>query len=116
MSQDPQEIPQIIWHQSGVNPKGEPFVQLLKGEHIIGQMSPEQARDHARAIMEAAEAAEQDAFMMAFLQQKIGLDFHQAGQVLIDFRNWRAHQTGKRGGPTNVRDWVMPDPNPGARE
>ncbi|HEU0142919.1 MAG TPA: hypothetical protein VFQ79_24580 [Bryobacteraceae bacterium] len=48
----------ILWHQCGVSPRGEPFVQLLRGDQIIGQMSPEQARDFARAITEAAEAAE----------------------------------------------------------
>lgn len=100
----------VLWHQSGVNQRGEPFVQLLRGMTVIGQMDPEQARDHARAITEAAEAAEQDAFMLSFLQDetKIGLDHHRAMRVLMDFRAWRTARTGKKSGATNPRDWVMP--------
>ena len=106
MKKDAKE--RVLWHQSGVAPTGEPFVQLLLDEEIIAQLSPEQARDHARAITEAAEAAEQDAFMMAFAQEKIGLDFNTAGRVLVDFRNFRAERTGKSQGPTRPTDWVMP--------
>ena len=35
----------------------------MREAKIIGQMSPEEARDHAQAMTEAAEAAEQDAFI-----------------------------------------------------
>jgi hypothetical protein len=98
-----------LWHQSGINQQGEPFVQLLRGEKIIAQMDPEQARDHASAITEAAEAAEQDAFMVHFLREKIGLTLHEAGRVLVEFREWRRDLTGKSSGPTNPRDWVMPE-------
>lgn len=66
------------------------------------------ARDHARAITEAAEAAEQDAFIMDFMQKKVGVDFNTAGQVLVDFRHFRAEHTGKSQGPTNPKDWLMP--------
>lgn len=100
-----------LWHQSGVSPTGEPFIQLLLDEQIIAQLSPEMARDHARAILEAAEAAEQDAFIMAFAQKRIGLDFTQAGRLLMDFRAYRAELTGKSQGPSNPRDWVMPPPD-----
>lgn len=102
-----------LFHQSGVNPKGEPFVQLLLDGRVIAQMAPEEARDHARAITEAAEAAEQDAFLMDFFQTRIRLDFNRAGQVLIDFRRWR-EKRGKRGGPTDPKDWTMPDSTPQA--
>jgi len=98
----------VLWHQSGVAPTGEPFVQLLRDEEIIAQMSPEQARDHARAITEAAEAAEQDAFLMSFAREQIGLPFNEAGKILIAFREYRARTTGKSQGPTKARDWVMP--------
>jgi len=102
----PQE--RTLWHQPGVSPKGDPFVQLLLDEEIIAQMSPEQARDHARAVTEAAEAAEQDAFLMEFAQRKIGLGFDEAGKLLIAFRQFRAERTGKSQGPTRRTDWVMP--------
>jgi len=103
---DPKE--EILWHQSGVSPTGKPFVQLLKNTEIICQMSPEQARDHARAITEAAEASEQDAFIMDFFQNKIGISFEELGSILVAFREYRAQTTGKSQGPTKLRDWVMP--------
>lgn len=101
----------ILWHQSGVSPTGEPFVQLLRGTEIVCQMSPEQARDHARTVIEAAEAAEQDAFLLAFSQKELGLEFPAAGRILIAFREYRAKTTGKSQGPTHARDWVMPPPD-----
>jgi hypothetical protein len=107
MAKDPPKE-QVLWHQSGVAPTGEPFVQLLLDQQIIAQMSPEMARDHARALTEAAEAAEQDAFIMTFAQEKIGLSFADAGQLLVGFRNFRAERTGKSQGPTRPSDWVMP--------
>ena len=95
----------VLWHQSGVSPTGDPFVQL------IPQMSPEQAREHARAITEAAEAAEQDSFLMDFARNQIGLDLETAGRMLVAFRQYRAERTGKSQGPTDPRDWVMPPPD-----
>ena len=108
MSKTPELKEQHLWHQSGVAPTGEPFVQLLLDDQIIAQLSPAMARDHARAITEAAEAAEQDAFLMHFAQTQIGLDFNRAGQLLIAWRNYRQEQTGKSQGPRHPKDWVMP--------
>jgi hypothetical protein len=102
----------VLWHQSGVNAKGEPLVQLIRGTDVIAQMSPEQARDHARSITEAAEASEQDAFFVWFLQHEVGVSKEQAFGVLMDFRRKRAERTGKRGGLTSPRDWVMPEGAP----
>lgn len=50
-----------LWHQSGVNRKGEPFIQLMLDDAVVCQLSTEEARDHARNVLEAAEASEQDA-------------------------------------------------------
>lgn len=101
----------VLWHQSGVSPKGEPFVQLILDNEVIAQMSPEQARDHARTLTEAAEAAEQDAFLIDFGRNKLGLDREREGVLLVAFREWRAEQTGKSQGPRDKRDWVMPAPD-----
>lgn len=102
------ETEKVLWHQSGVSPKGDPFVQLLLDEKIIAQMSPEQARDHARTVMEAAEAAEQDAFIFEWAQRKVGVGLEQAMALIVDFRKYRAERTGKSQGPTRPTDWVMP--------
>ena len=98
----------VLWHQSGVAPTGEPFVQLIRDEEVIAQMSPEQARDHARAITEAAEAAELDAFLIDFMHKKVGMPMTEAGTILIALRKFRADTTGKSQGPTRPKDWVMP--------
>jgi hypothetical protein len=96
-----------------VNKAGQPFVQLLLDNQIIAQMTTEEARDHARAITEAAEAAEQDAFMLSFMQEKVGLDLNRAFQVLLDFRAWRV-RTFKSGPPTSKEQWVMPQETDGS--
>lgn len=99
----------ILWHQSGVNKEGDPFVQLLRGNKVIAQMDPAQARDHGRAILEAAEAAEQDAFIFDWVLNKVGGGSTQAAGLLQDFRAYRRERTGKQGGPVNAREWIMPD-------
>jgi len=99
----------ILWHQSGVNAKGEPFVQLLRGTAIVGQMSTTEARDHAQAMLEAAEAAETDAFILKWVREHVGAGDEQAVGLLADFRRYRSMITGKREGPQRSGDWVMPE-------
>jgi len=98
----------ILWHQSGVNQKGEPFVQLIFGNRVIAQMDVEQAREHGRTIVEAAEAAETDAFIFDWVINRVGAEPENAGAMLVDFRKYRTERTGKRHGATSKRDWVMP--------
>jgi hypothetical protein len=43
---DPKE--RTLWHQSSVNKHGEAFIQLLMDDEVICQLSPEEARDHAK--------------------------------------------------------------------
>lgn len=97
MSDKPQEF-STLWHQSGVNRDGVPFVQLIRDETVISQMSVEQAREHAAAILEAAEAAEQDAFLVHWVKEGVGCGEEQAAGILMEFRNWRRERTGKRSG------------------
>ena len=101
-----------LWHQSGINPKGEPFVQLLLDREIIAQLTPELARQHAQQIVEAAEAAEQDAFLFDWVMRKVGAGPAQAAGMIADFRRYRAERTGKSQGPTRPTDWVMPPEGP----
>ena len=109
----PKQEDHIIWHQSGINPGGKPFVQLLKDDQVIGQMSPQQAREHAQAIVEAAEAAEQDAFLWHFAREKLLIPEQEAYGLILQFRKFREQTTGKSQGPTRPTDWIMPPADAG---
>lgn len=66
----------------------EPYVCIsFAGERI--QMSPEDARQHAHQVMIAADAAESDAFLVKFLQDRLGLNAELIGNILVDFRYYR---------------------------
>lgn len=97
-----------IWHQSGVNQKGEPFVQLLVDEKVVGQFNPAECRDHARTITEAAEAAEQDAFMLEFFQKNLNMKLEEVWPIIIQFREWREAK-GKKGPPSRKSDFMVTD-------
>jgi|SRR5215831_1298037 len=90
---------------SGINEKGEGFVQLrTAGARVPGvvadapvllsQMTPAEARNFAQNVMEAAEAAETDAFMWHFFKARMKLDTHTVAGFLGDFRKWRESQGG----------------------
>ena len=53
------------------------------------QLVTDQARDIAQQILEAAEAAESDGFLIEFAAARIGVPLEQAGQLLQEFRAWR---------------------------
>jgi hypothetical protein len=99
----------VLWHQSGVGKDGEPFVQLLMDQKIICQMDVAQARDHARVVLEAAESAEQDAFIYDWVLNRVGSGQTQAAGLLQDFRQYRRERTGKSTGARTPRDWIMPE-------
>lgn len=85
----------LFW-ASGVNQKGEAFIQLSKvyksgKREIVAQLDPWQARDTALNALSAAEAAQTDALLLKFFKEKLGLtDPAQYGAIMIDFRNLRA--------------------------
>jgi len=93
-----------------MNADGEPFIQLIRGTEVIAQMSTAQAREHALAVLATAEAADQDAFIYDWVVNRVGSGVQQAAGLLMDFRQYREERTGKKGGPTSARDFVMPPP------
>ena len=101
-------MPGNLLHQSGVNQDGDPFVQLILDGEIIGQFSTDEAREHAHAMVEAAEAAEQDAFIVFYAKTRIGAKPKAAVKLLQDFREWRNMTTSKRGGPSDPTEWIRP--------
>lgn len=66
----------------------EPFVEINAPQLRI-QMSPENARDLALNLLQAAEAAYSDGFLIEFLTDAIGSDPAQAAMLLGEFRKWR---------------------------
>lgn len=75
---------------SGVSAKHfKPFVQLWWGKQGC-QMTPNEAREHAYGILAAAEAAESDAILVAFLREKVGIkEGVDVSLILRDFRTFR---------------------------
>lgn len=69
----------------------KPYVQvLIKAADFMTQMPPDKARELAMNLLEAAEAAEGDGFLMGFLQDDIGIeDVEKQAQVLHLFREYR---------------------------
>jgi len=67
----------------------QPFVQIHtdKLKEPL-QLSPEEARDLALNLLEAAEASEQDAFIFEFHSQLTD-DERVGANILIEFRKWR---------------------------
>jgi hypothetical protein len=97
-----------LWHQSGVNSKGEPFVQLFLDEEPISQFTVEEARNFALVFLESAEAAEQDAFMRDFILKRVGGTEVVAAGLIQDFRKWREAR-GKKGPPSDPQEFVRTD-------
>ena len=80
----------ILWAipMFGANTK-QGLVELRLEDKVV-QLHVDEARDFAFSILEAAEAAETDEFLMSFLETKIGMgDLAIRCGVLKDFRNWR---------------------------
>jgi hypothetical protein len=92
---------------SGVNQRGEPFIQLAQirdGKRILlGQMTPNEARSLAMQGIEAAEAAETDAYMWKFFKTRMELQDAQVAAFIADFRDFRA-QFGTSE-PTSPEHW-----------
>ncbi len=59
------------------------------------QIDTPQARALAFQILEAADAAESDGFLVEFLQQAGQMNIDQASALLIEFRKWRDQKRQK---------------------
>jgi hypothetical protein len=67
---------------------GQGFVDLRWGAQA-GQLSPEEARQHALAVLGAAEAAELDALVYAELTSAVGVNDGAAAAFLLRLRERR---------------------------
>lgn len=85
----PADPPEILIESAFGFRTRKPFVVLRWGE-MRGQLTPAAARQHALRIMEAADAAESDALLVRFLQQRVGIqEDEKAIAILSDFRAMR---------------------------
>lgn len=78
---------------SGVSAfSGEPFVQVRWGRES-GQLTPAEARMHALHVLEAAEASESDALLVAMLTDQdpegLGLNMATASGFITELRQRR---------------------------
>jgi hypothetical protein len=81
-----------IWVSSLVSNKTKlPLVQIEWGDKKC-QMTPEEARGHARIILECAEAAEVDAFLYDFFENEVGAKDH-GYKAVHAFREYRKKHT-----------------------
>lgn len=71
---------------------GQPFVLYQWGAQET-RFTPEEARQHAMALLIVAESAVQDAALFQFLQQRVRTPPEAAGQVVADLRHHRADLT-----------------------
>lgn len=76
---------------------GEPVVVLSWGDKA-GQLTVTEAREHAMAIMAAADAAESDAFLAAFCKDQLKLDNVQMCMMLHEFREFRKKNSPNKEG------------------
>lgn len=79
----------------------EPFVTLgmanpQETANPSIQMRSDQARVIAFQILEAADSADSDGFIVEWLASVIELEERHAGQLLMEFRQWRAALRARR--------------------
>ena len=77
----------LITSGYGYNTK-EPYIEI-KAPKLRVQMSPENARDLAFNLLQAAEGAYSDAFLVEFSKHALGGDEQTAAVLLNEFRQWR---------------------------
>jgi hypothetical protein len=74
----------------------QPFVQV-EGEAIDGpiQLSPQEARAFAMTLLESADAAESDGFIVEFMRKELKADHEHTMVLLKEFRKFRQNARGQ---------------------
>lgn len=83
-----------LWVENIVSGKSfEPLIHIKLDDIVIGQMSVDEARQHAAQVFECAEAAESDAFVFKWLSRDIiGSDQDHRDnwdQIINEFKQFR---------------------------
>lgn len=74
----------------------EPYVCLAWGQQEA-QLTVEESREHALAILECAEAAVGDSLIWRLLEEKLGIDDERIAVVIEDLRTFREDRRPKKG-------------------
>jgi len=85
----------VLWATSLVSQSTKEGVVELRWGNRKMQMSVAEARQHAMQVLEVAEAAETDAFLVAFFQQ-LDNSFEGALRMLVKFREFREAREASR--------------------
>lgn len=75
----------------------EPFVQIemeYPKDHPL-QIHPDEARQLAANLLEAADAADTDQFLFEFVSKDLHAGDQAAGGILVEFRKFRDERRGK---------------------
>jgi hypothetical protein len=67
----------------------KPYIGLEVDGKLLVQIPPETARAYAYNLITAAEAAEQDALLLEFIQREVGVPLEQGAGILVAFRKYR---------------------------
>ena len=73
-----------------------PFVELTLPERAPIQLEIDEARLVDQMILEACEAAEQDAFLVEWTMEHLDLELPHAAALLREFRAWRERRREKQ--------------------
>jgi hypothetical protein len=73
----------------------QPYVELCLNDQSV-QITPMKAREIAGNLLEAAEAAEGDGFLVEYIEKISELPTEQAVGVLVEFREFREQQRKKQ--------------------
>lgn len=81
--------PDVLNVTTMVGTKKQAPVVVLNLRNVEVQMSPETAREHATVMLNAASAAETDAFLVGYLTKQLGATDGAAMEALRHFREYR---------------------------
>ena len=88
-------MPEIIVQSMVSHRTREPLVSIYwPKDKEAAQMEPDAARQFALNILQCAEAAEQDAFMMNFGTKHVGLPDDKAAMLINELRKFREQEAG----------------------
>ena len=75
----------------------EPFVEIKMDypkDHPL-QIHPDEARQLAMNLLQAADAADTDSFLFEFVSKDLNAGDHAGANILMEFRKFRDERRGK---------------------